>query len=127
MKQRCPLGCSQATIPYGTSAIEGVLRRGPADLRRGRMERGVTPGERPSLRALPHGRGSARGLTGSNEESHRRGATPIADGVLAGGGGLSGGEFGCPGVVKSTRCWMPDSLRNFKISPAAILTPRGLQ
>jgi hypothetical protein len=26
------------------------------------MERGVAPGERPELRALPHGRGSARGL-----------------------------------------------------------------
>jgi len=84
MKQRCPLGSSQATIPYGTSVIDGVLRRG-------------------------------------------RGATAAADGVLAGGGGLSGGELGCPAVVKSSRCWIPDSLRNFKISPAAILTPRGLQ
>src|SRR5580658_448419 len=28
------------------------------------MEQGVTPGERPGLRALPHGRGSARGFGG---------------------------------------------------------------
>src|ERR1700733_1258944 len=41
------------------SAAGGTGQRG---LRRSRMERGVTPGERPGLRALPHGRGSARVL-----------------------------------------------------------------